>query len=59
MDAEGQNLDFTTGELIDLIKAKNSEIKKLKEELTKAKKKKEDDEVDKRVQELLERIKAK
>ena len=59
MDAEGQNLDFTTGELIDLIKAKNSEIKKLKEEFAKAKKKKEDDEADKRVQELLERIKAK
>ena len=57
--AEEQNLDFTQEELIELIKAKNSEIKKLKEELNKAKKKDEDGEVDKRVQELLERIRAK
>lgn len=57
--AEEQNLDFTQEEFIELIKAKNSEIKKLKEELNKAKKKDEDGEVDKRVQELLEMIRAK
>ena len=52
-------LDFTQEELIELIQAKNKEIKKLREELEKSKKNINTKEVDDEVNELLERIKAK
>lgn len=59
LEKEEMQLDFTQEELIDLILAKNKEIKKLREELEKSKKNINTKEVDDEVNELLERIKAK
>lgn len=59
LDKEELQLDYTQEELVELISAKNAEIKKLKEELEKAKKANDSDELSKRADELLERIKAK
>lgn len=59
LEKEEMQLDFTQEELIELILAKNKEIKKLREELEKSKKNINTKEVDDEVNELLERIKAK
>ena len=59
LEKEEMQLDFTQEELIELIQAKNKEIKKLREELEKSKKNINTKEVDDEVNELLERIKAK
>ena len=59
LETEEMQLDFTQEELIELIQAKNKEIKKLREELEKSKKNINTKEVDDEVNELLERIKAK
>ena len=59
LEKEEMQLDFTQEELIELIQAKNKEIKKLREELEKSKKNINTNEVDDEVNELLERIKAK
>ena len=59
LEKEEMQLDFTQEELIELIQAKNKEIKKLREELEKSKKNITTKEVDDEVHELLERIKAK
>ena len=59
LEKEEMQLDFTQEELIELIHAKNKEIKKLREELEKSKKNINTKEVDDEVNELLERIKAK
>lgn len=59
LEKEEMQLDFTQEELIELIQAKNKEIKKLREELEKSKKDINTKEVDDEVNELLERIKAK
>ena len=59
LEKEEMQLDFTQEELIELIQAKNKEIKKLREELEKSKKNINTKEVDDEVKELLERIKAK
>lgn len=59
LEKEEMQLDFTQEELIELIQAKNKEIKKLREELEKSKKNINTKQVDDEVNELLERIKAK
>lgn len=59
LEKEEMQLDFTQEEIIELIQAKNKEIKKLREELEKSKKNINTKEVDDEVNELLERIKAK
>lgn len=59
LEKQEMQLDFTQEELIELIQAKNAEIKKLKEELEKSKKNIDTKKVDDEVNELLERIKAK
>lgn len=59
LEKQEMQLDFTQEELIELIQAKNAEIKKLKEELEKSKKNINTKKVDDEVNELLERIKAK
>lgn len=59
LEKEEMQLDFTQEELIELIQAKNKEIKKLREELEKSKKNINTKKVDDEVNELLERIKAK
>lgn len=59
LEKEEMQLDFTQEKLIELIQAKNKEIKKLREELEKSKKNINTKEVDDEVNELLERIKAK
>ena len=59
LEKEEMQLDCTQEELIELIQAKNKEIKKLREELEKSKKNINTKEVDDEVNELLERIKAK
>lgn len=59
LEKEEMQLDFTQEELIELIQAKNKEIKKLREELEKSKKNINTKEVYDEVNELLERIKAK
>ena len=59
LEKEEMQLDFTQEELIELIQAKNKEIKKLREELEKSRKNINTKEVDDEVNELLERIKAK
>lgn len=59
LEKEEMQLDFTQEELIELIQAKNKEIKKLREELEKSKKNINTKKVDDEVNELLERIKSK
>lgn len=59
LDKEELQLDCTNEELVDLILAKNAEIRKLRAELEKAKKNINTKDVDDEVNELLERIKAK
>lgn len=59
LEKEEMQLDFTQEELIELIQAKNKEIKKLRDELEKSKKNINTKQVDDEVNELLERIKAK
>lgn len=59
LEKEELQLDCTKEELVELIQAKNKEIKKLREELEKSKKNINTKEVDDEVNELLERIKAK
>lgn len=59
LEKEELQLDCTQEELVELIQAKNKEIKKLREELEKSKKNINTKEVDDEVNELLERIKAK
>lgn len=59
LEKEEMQLDFTQEELIELILAKNKEIKKLREELEKSKKNINTKEVDDEVARLLEEIKAK
>ena len=59
LEKEEMQLDFTQEELIELIQAKNKEIKKLREELEKSKKNINTKEVDDEVNKLFERIKAK
>lgn len=59
LEKEELQLDCTQEELIELIQAKNKEIKKLREELEKSRKNINTKEVDDEVNELLERIKAK
>lgn len=59
LEKEELQLDCTQEELVELIAAKNAEIRKLRAELEKAKKNTDTKEVDDEVNELLERIKAK
>lgn len=59
LEKEEMQLDFTQEELIELIQAKNKEIKKLREELEKSKKNINTKKVDDEVEKLLESIKAK
>lgn len=59
LEKEELQLDCTQEELIELILAKNKEIKKLREELEKSKKNINTKDVDDEVNELLERIRAK
>lgn len=59
LEKEELQLDCTQEELVELIAAKNAEIRKLKAELEKAKKDIDTKDVDDEVEKLLERIKAK
>lgn len=59
LDKQELQLDCTKEELVELIAAKNAEIRKLRAELEKSKKNINTKEVDDEVNELLERIKAK
>lgn len=59
LDKQELQLDCTQEELIELIQAKNKEIKKLREELEKSKKNINTKQVDDEVEKLLESIKAK
>lgn len=59
LEKEELQLDCTQEELVELIAAKNAEIRKLRAELEKAKGNINTKKVDDEVNELLERIKAK
>lgn len=59
LEKEELQLDCTQEELVELIAAKNKEIRMLRAELEKSKKNINTKEVDDEVNELLERIKAK
>lgn len=59
LEKEELQLDCTQEELVELIAAKNAEIRKLRAELEKAKGNIDTKKVDDEVNELLERIKAK
>ena len=59
LEKEELQLDCTQEELVELIAAKNKEIRMLRAELEKSKKNIKTKEVDDEVNELLERIKAK
>ena len=59
LEKEELQLDCTQEELVELIVAKNAEIRKLRAELEKAKKNINTKEVDDEVARLLEEIKAK
>lgn len=59
LEKEELQLDCTQEELVELIAAKNAEIRKLRAELEKAKKNIDTKAVDDEVEKLLESIKAK
>jgi len=59
LEKEELQLDCTQEELVELIAAKNAEIRKLRAELEKAKKNTDTKEVDDEVARLLEEIRAK
>lgn len=59
LEKEELQLDCTQEELVELIAAKNAEIRKLRAELEKAKKDTDTKEVDDEVARLLEEIRAK
>lgn len=59
LEKEEMQLDCTQEELVELIAAKNAEIRKLRAELEKAKGNIDTKKVDDEVEKLLERIKAK
>lgn len=59
LEKEELQLDCTQEELVELIVAKNAEIRKLRAELEKAKKNTDTKEVDDEVARLLEEIRAK
>lgn len=59
LEKEELQLDCTQEELVELIAAKNAEIRKLRAELEKAKKNIDTKKVDDEVEKLLEEIRAK